>query len=40
MNSDKTNELVRDVIAVNIFEKKAPSKHTETMRHTVIELTA
>ena len=39
MNSDKTNELVRDVIAVNIFTEKAPSKHAETMRRIVTELT-
>ena len=40
MNSEKTNELVCDVIAANIFTEKAPSKLAETMRRIVTELTA
>ena len=40
MNREKTNELVRDAIAVNNFTEKAPSKHAETKRHRVTELTA
>ena len=40
MNSEKTNELVRDAIAANNFTEKAPSKHAETMRRIVTELTA
>ena len=40
MNSEKTNELLRDAIAVNNFTEKAPSKHAGTMRRIVTELTA
>ena len=40
MNSEKTNELVCDIIAANIFTEKAPSKIAETMRRNVTELTA
>ena len=37
INSDKTNELVRDAIAGNNFTEKAPCKHAETMRRIVTE---
>ena len=40
MNCEKTNELVRDAIAVNNFMEKMPSKHAETMRRIVTKLAA
>ena len=39
-NSEKTKKLVRDAIAGNNCTEKAPSKHAETMRRIVTELTA